>query len=82
MNEDSGNINGKPTINLPPPNTFAKFKSYHKKLIAPFVFFYADFESIIIPCEEQHKDKAMNYTCETHLNKFKFNLNLRVIIRS
>ena len=65
MNEDSGNINGKPTINLPPPNTFAKFKSYHKKLIAPFVFFYADFESIIIPCEEQHKDKAMNYTCET-----------------
>ena len=39
MKEDSGNINGKPTINLPPPNTFFEFKSYHKKLIAPFAFF-------------------------------------------
>lgn len=64
MKEDSGNIHRKPAINLPPPNIFVEFKSYHKKMIATFVF-YADFESIIIPCAEQHKDKTMIYTCET-----------------
>ena len=33
-----------------------------KKLIAPFVIF-ANLASIIILCEEQHKDKTMGYTC-------------------
>ena len=33
-----------------------------KKLIAPFVIF-AYLASIIILCEEHHKDKTMGYTC-------------------
>ena len=33
-----------------------------KKLIAPFVIF-AYLASIIMLCEEQHKDKTMGYTC-------------------
>ena len=61
-------FHGNQTINLPPTDTFIEFKSYHKKLIAPFVI-YADVGYIIIPCEVQRKEKTKSYSYETQKHK-------------
>ena len=48
-------------INMPPPDTFIKFKNFLHSERAPFVI-YADFESLLIPLEGCDPDPNKSYT--------------------
>ena len=48
-------------INMPPPNTFIKFKNFLHSERAPFVV-YADFESIVKPLKSCEPDPNKSYT--------------------
>ena len=48
-------------INMPPPNTFLKFKNFLNSEKAPFSI-YADFESIIKPMDNCNPDPNKSYT--------------------
>ena len=48
-------------INMPPPNTYLKFKNFLHSEKAPFVI-YADFESLIIPIDNCDPDPNKSYT--------------------
>ena len=48
-------------INMPPPNTYLKFKNFHHSEKAPFAV-YADFESLIKPLDNCDLDPNKSYT--------------------
>ena len=48
-------------INMPPPNTFIKFKNFHYSERAPFTI-YADFESLLKPLDNCKPDPNKSYT--------------------
>ena len=48
-------------INIPPPNTYLKFKNFLYSEKAPFAI-YADFESLIIPLDNCDPDPNKSYT--------------------
>ena len=62
--KDCFKINGKQRIIMPKKGEFVKFKNYERKIKSPFMI-YADFESILVPENNEKQIAEKSYT-----NKF------------
>ena len=63
--KDCFKINGKQTIKMPKNGEYVKFKNFERKIKSTFLI-YADFESILVPEDNEKKNPNESYT-----NKYK-----------
>ena len=59
--KDCYKINGKQRITVPKKGEHVKFENYERKIKSPFLI-YADFESIVVPEDNEKQNPSDSYT--------------------
>ena len=59
--KDCFEINGKQMIKMPKNDEYVRFKNYERKIKSPFMI-YADFESIVVPEDNEKQNPEESYT--------------------
>ena len=59
--KDCFKINGKQNIQIPKKSEYVRFKNYERKIKSPFMI-YADFESILVPEDNEKQNPNESYT--------------------
>ena len=61
IKKDSFKITGEQRIIMPKKSEYVKFKNYERKIKSSFII-YADFESILLPEENEKQNPENSYT--------------------